>query len=136
MNEDLISNAFVDNLNRAIVKRNVILSKIALLLSIVYAVSHLFGWYLLLKKTDWELIEDAKMIFTFIITPVIDLIMLSLSIYGYFLILKAYRYINASCDRSDPVLMSKGFSYFYKANILSIILISISIIASVINQFL
>ncbi len=136
MNEDLISNSFVDNLDRTVVKSNVSLSKIALFLSVVYAVSHLFGWYMLLKKTDWELIEGTKMVFTFIITPVIDLIMLCISIYGYFLILKAYRFINSSCDRADPVLMSKGFTCFYKANILSVILICISIIVSVINQFL
>jgi large-conductance mechanosensitive channel len=136
MNEDLISNSFVDNLNRAIVKRNINLSKIALLLSTVYAVLHLFGWYLLLKKTDWELIEDAKLIFTFIISPVIDFIMVTLNIYGFFLVLKAYRAINSSFDKTDPVLMSRGFAYFYRANILSVILISISITVSVINQLL
>lgn len=136
MNEDLISNAFVDNLNRTVVKRNVSLSKVALVLSAVYTLSHFFGWFLILKKTNWEHIEGYKKVFTFIISPAIDLVMFTLSIYGYFLVLSAYRSINAACDRSDPDLMSKGFAYFYKANILSVILISISIIVSVILQFL
>lgn len=136
MNEDLISNAFVDNLDRSIVKRNVVLSKVALLLSTVYAVSHLFIWYSIFKKIDWELITGAKMIYTFFITPIIDLVIFSISIYGYFLILKAYKSINSSCNKADPSLMSKGFAYFYKANILSVILISISIIVTVLNQIL
>lgn len=136
MNEDLISNAFVDNLDRSIVKKNVVLAKISLTLSTVYWAWHFFAWYLILKKTDSDLIQGAKLTFNFIVMPVIDLVMLSIGIYGYILILKAYRSINSACDRSDPVLMSKGFAYFYKANILSVILISLSIIVSVFNQLL
>jgi hypothetical protein len=136
MNQDLISNSFVDNLNRVAVKRNVVLSAICLGLYIVYTILHLLSWYFFIKKTDWELIDTPKLIFTFYISPAIEIITVFISIYGYFLIFRAYRFINSSCDKSDPMLMSKGFSFFYKANILSLILICISIILSVVNQFL
>lgn len=136
MNEDLISNSFVDNLNRTVVRRNVNLSKIALLLFAVYAIMHLFSWCSILTKTDWEQVDGAKRIFTFIISPIIDFLIVGINIYGLFLILKAYKAINSSCDRADPALMSKGFAYFYKANVLSVILICISLIVSGIKQFL
>ena len=136
MNEDLISNDFVDNVDRAIVKRNVILSKIALSLSILYILVRLFDWYIIFKELDISLIKGASLIFAYKIMPIIDFVILIFNIYGYLLILKAYKSINVSLDKSEAFLLNLGFKYFYRANIIVIFSFSISIIASITNHLL
>ena len=136
MSEDLISNNFIDNVDRAIVKRNVILSKIALSLSILYVLVRLFDWYIIFKELDISLIKGASLIFAYKIMPIIDFVIFIFNIYGYLLILKAYKSINVSLDKSEASLLTLGFKYFYRTNTIVIFSFSISIIASITNHLL
>ncbi len=136
MNEDLISNNFVDNINRAIVRRNFIISKILLVLCMLWSVILLIDWYMFLKGRNRDIIDGAYTVYHYIILPISDVIIFGLSVYSYFLVLKAYRLIESSLNESDGSLMSEGFRYFYTSNLLIAITFIISIITTFISFLL
>ncbi|MES1225227.1 MAG: hypothetical protein ABUT20_57625 [Bacteroidota bacterium] len=136
MNEDLITDNFAENINRAIVKRNFIISKLLLALSMLWSVVLLIDWYRFLKGRNEHVIEGTYMIYNYIILPISDVINLGLSVYAFFLILKAYGLIESSLKDSDGNLMSEGFRHFYTGNLLTAICYSISITTTFISFLL
>jgi hypothetical protein len=134
MNEDLITNSFTDNVSKAVVKRNLALSRIALVLSIVYSLTVLLDWYSLLKSSSLN--GEASITFYYRVMLIIDIILLAIDTYGFILIIKAYRFINNSLEKSDPGLMTMGFKYFYTSNILLIISFVIAILSGLLKQHL
>ena len=136
MNEDLIPDNFVDNISRTIVKRNFVISKLLLVLCMLWSVMMLIDWYRILKGGNAEMIQGKNMVYSYIILPIADVMVFGLSVYAYYLIVKAYRCIEGSLDQSNGSLMNEGFVHFYTSNILSVISFIISIIATLMNYIL
>jgi hypothetical protein len=132
MQEDQITNSFIESVNRTIVRRNVLLAKTALVLWIFYTLSILWDVYDYLTTEP----QGQIMIYYYRVLPIIDVVLLAVNTYGYILIVKGYRSINASFERSDPSLLGVGFKYFYRSNILLIINISASFIVNILKHFL
>lgn len=128
MNEDLISDNFTDHVDRGIIKRNFVISKLLMILCIIWSIVLLIDWYRFLQGRNGILIRGRYMIYNYVILPISDVIIIALSVYTYFLILKAYRLIETSLDQSDGTLLSEGFRLFYTTNLLSVISFIISII--------
>ncbi len=132
MQEDMITNSFIDSVNRTIVRRNVLLAKTALILWILYTLAILWDLYGFINVDA----EGPKSIFYYRVLPVIDVVLLAINTYGYILIVKGYSSIKSSFERSDPSLLGAGFKCFYQSNILLIIDITASLIISVLKHFL
>lgn len=135
MSEDLLSDNFADNINRAIVRRNFMITKLLLILGILWALLMLLDWYRFLNARDGGAIEGTYLIYNYIILPISDVIALSLNIYGYFLTVKAFRFFESSLDNSDGKLMSDGFRYFYTSNLLFAVTFTITIVMHLIGYF-
>src|SRR5689334_1986325 len=132
MQEDLITNSFIESVNRTIVRRNVTLAKTALILWILYTLAILWDLYEFIKIEP----QGTMAIYNYRILPVIDVILLAMNTYGYVLIVKGYRFINASFERPDPSLLGMGFKCFYQSNILLIISSIVSILIALLKHFL
>ncbi len=135
MSEDLISNNFVDNVNSTIIKRNFIISKLLLVLCICWSLIVLIDWYLILQGGNADMIHGTNMVYTYVILPISDIVVIGLSVYAYILIVKAYRCIEGSLEQSNGSLMSEGFTHFYTSNILTVISYIISILTMIMNFF-
>jgi hypothetical protein len=126
MSEDLISDNFVENIDRAIIKRNILLSKTALILGSLYTLINILSWYSELLKLH-TLPKGRLLFFFYTIAPVVEVILFSISIYGYLVILKANKLIEASIEKTEADLFNYGYKYFCRASILSITIIIVSI---------
>ena len=58
MSDDLISNNFVDNVNRIVIKKTFNFSKAVLTLTIVYSILELTNWYIAISDTIGKIISS------------------------------------------------------------------------------
>ncbi len=129
MNEDLISNNFVDNTNKVTVKKTFVLTRAVLYLSMVYAMVDLLNWYVAITSSlKYELRSDA-VFYTFRIQPLVAVIILSCSIISASYIVKGNKMIDLAFDNSDADFFNSGYTYFYKAARISMIAVCIAIIS-------
>jgi hypothetical protein len=116
MSEDLISNNFVDNINRTVIKKTLWFSKAVLSLTIIYAIADLLNWYnpfvLSMKMDNLSNTEY----FNYRILPVVDIILLSSSIISWSYCVKANKFINLSFEKNDADLFNKAYQYFYRSS--------------------
>ena len=126
MSEDLIANNFVDNVNRTVVRRNIMLTKVGLWVSVIYFAILCIDWYYyLLKPYTLEALTPFQYYVIFVY-PVVLLILMFLNIYGIFLNIKANKNILLSFENSDSEIFNEGYHNFTKASIVSIVSFSIS----------
>jgi hypothetical protein len=135
MSEDLIANNFAENINKAVIKRNIILIQVVLFMAALYSFIICFDWYLILRDLKTTLTENTFYFFIYRLYPLIQLIVLLISFYGLLLTLKANRLIYLSIEKTDAELFNNGYTYFSKASLLSIISLSITIILMLLKFF-
>ena len=127
MQEDLISNNFVENVNKNIVKKTLWLAKSVLNLSIVYAILDLLEWYIAVSNSWGHTFKYNSTFFEYRIHPVIAVIILGMAIVANTWHVKASDLINQSYDKADADLFNTGYTFFYKAAKLSLVAFCISI---------
>jgi hypothetical protein len=134
MSEDLISNSFGNNVNKGIIKRNIVLLKIVLILYLIYTLFTIVEWYFLVISANL-LKQTALIFFHYKITPVIVAISLILGIFIWVFYLKAHKLILLSFEDDNADFFNEGYSFFNKATTLNIIGFSV-IILSLITRFI
>jgi hypothetical protein len=136
MSEDLISNNFVDNINRTIIKKAFKLSKVVLVLTIIYAIEELWAWYSIIARsinlTDLTFFE----LYDLRISPVIFILLLMNSVISWSFCVKANRLIHLSFENADADLFNKAYRFFYRSAKLVFASFSIAIITIGIRLFL
>ena len=128
MSEDLISNNFVDNVNKSILEKIIRLVGISFILLGIYEACSIIDWYLVLSKAEF-LKVTPRIIFLYRIHPIISLFLSAISIVCYSLNLRANKLINLSFEKHDADFFNKGYSLFYQAVSYSIISWVIAIIS-------
>jgi hypothetical protein len=127
MAEDLISNHFVDNINKVVIKKTFRLTKLILNLVIVYTILDLIDWYIAISKSlGYDLIHVSTF-FRYRIHPVIAVVILGISIVCHYWYIKANEFIDKSFEQSDAELFNTGYKYYYQAARLALVSFGISI---------
>ena len=132
MNEDLISNHFIDSINKTLIKRNIRLISVLFILTTIYALFNLLDWYIVLSKAEFTRITP-RIIFLYRIHPIISVVISVISIIGYFLILNGNRSIAMSFEKNEADLFNRGYQLFYRAGVLSVVSFGIAIISIMIR---
>ncbi len=136
MSEDLISNNFVDNVNRIVIKKTFNFSKAVLTLTIVYSILELTNWYIAISDTIGKIISSYSVFFNYRIIPVIAVILLSMGIVSWGYCVKANKLIELSFQKNDANLFNKGYELFYKSARLIFASFSLAIVSVVIRLLL
>src|SRR5882724_2042803 len=101
MNEDLISNNFGDSINKAIIKKTFTLSRVVLAFTIIYSSLELLSWYFTLSILAGTNLVTAAAYFSYRITPMIHVILLSMSVISSSYVVKANKMIDLSFEKND-----------------------------------
>ena len=115
MSEDLISNNFVDNINRTIIKRTIRVSKAVLILTILYAIAELVVWYTLIARSINFTDLSRADFYDLRITPVIAVLLLTSSIISWLYCVKANKLTYLSFENNDADLFNKAYLFFYRS---------------------
>ena len=127
MSEDLISDNFADNVDKAMIRKVIVVIKILLILSIVCSCLELSEWYpYLFKKIPGNLSYET--VFNYRIVPYILLLTLLLNIISIAFYLKGNKLIAASFVHNEPELFDLGYSNCYKSGLITAIDFAIGII--------
>ncbi len=136
MNQDLITNNFTDSINKNLLKKLLILSKIVLSLIIIYSIIELFNWYIFISKYFFESSLSYSNYYASKIQPLIVILLLLIAIAGWFYNVKSITLINKAIENSNPEMFNKGYLFVYKTAKLAVISICLSIISAAIRLFL
>ncbi len=135
MDKDLIAGNFVINIDKRIIKQTLELFKIIFLLFFAYSILDLFDWYMIV--TDKGPIRDTPLsFFSHTIRPLIALIILIGDLVIFQFYINANKLISASVEEENSDHFNKGYTFFYKAALLSIVLNGLSIISIITRLFL
>jgi len=128
MSEDLISNNFIDNVNKTIIKKTFVLSKVVLIFTIVYAVLELLNWYFVLSILPGTSHLTTVTFVGYRVIPVIHVILLGGSIFSWSYCAKANKMINLSFEKNDADCFNTGYRFFYKSVIVTLFLFLLAIV--------
>ena len=115
MTEDLLSNNFVDNINRTVIEKAFRLSKFVLVLTIIYAIEELLAWYSIIARSINMSNLSFFELYDLRISPVIFILLLISSVISWSLCVKANRLIHLSFENNDTDLFNKGYQSFYRS---------------------
>ncbi len=135
MPEDLISNNFVENVNRTVIKKTFILTKSILALVIIYSTLELLEWYIFISKSFGRIFKYPHIFYEYRIHPVIAVILISLSITSWSYIVKVNKTIANSFEKADAELFNFGYRFYYKAARLTLVSACLAVL-SICTRFL
>ena len=121
MNEHLISNNFVYNVNKSLVKRNIHLINIILVLVLIYSCLDFMNWYDAISKSADKTLT-TRLFFSYRIRPAIAIILVTFSIVNILFVLKANKLIDKSMELKDADHFNRAYTLFTRIGILSIII--------------
>jgi hypothetical protein len=127
MIEDLISNNFVDNVDKSIIRKVILVVKILISLSIVYTILELVEWYPYLSKNISANFNFSDF-YNYRIVPWILLLNIMLNIISLFFYLKGNKLMYSSLQHNDPDLLNEGFRNCYISGLLTSIDFAVGII--------
>ena len=136
MGKDLISNNFVDNVNKAVIKKTFWLTKFILNLMIAYTVLDLIDWYIAISRSLGYDFKYMSTFFRYRIHPVIAIIILGMSIVSSYWHIKANEFIDQSFEQADADLFNTGYKFYYQAAKLSLVAFCVSIATIIIRLIL
>ena len=129
MSEDLITNAFTDNINLNYIRRNQIVLNALLSLSTLYCLLDILNWYFILQSTNAIIDGDFLFLYTLRIRPVISVLVLFANLCSFFLTSKANDLIALSIIEENAVLFNDGYKYHFWANLLFLFATCIAVIS-------
>ena len=129
MQEDLISNNFVENVNRSVVKKTLIITKSILTLIIIYSALELLNWYIAVSNTIGHVFKYPYTFYEYRIHPVIAVILLTISITSWSYVVKANKTITASLEKADADIFNAGYQFYFKSARLTLVSVCISILS-------
>ena len=135
MNEDLITNSFIDHVDKTIIQKVVTTIRIGLFLYIVYGFFHLLQWYPFLKSS-LPSVNRPIYFYDYRILPVISLLNLILAITTWFLNLRATKMVYVAIEDIIPEKLNQGYKLLYKSALLALLTIVVGTIGLVIKFIL
>jgi hypothetical protein len=136
MGEDLISNNFVDNVNKTVIKKTFFLTKVLLNLTLVYTIIDLLNWYIAISNSFTYAIRYNSTYYAVRIHPIVAVIILSLGIIGSSFVVKANRLICLSFEKNEADLFNSGYEYYNRAAKLSLVSFCVAIASAAIRLLL
>jgi hypothetical protein len=132
MNSDLISNNYVDHIDKVKIRRIIKMLQVALILSCTYAAFALVEWYAIFAKPP---LQTGSSYYLHRIHPFVSLVLLGGGIWSLAFSVKAYRQVLTSFEDEDPLKYNIASDMYYKLALLTIFLHTLSIL-SIITRFL
>jgi hypothetical protein len=129
MPEDLISNNFVDNVNRSVIKKTFTITKSILILVIIYAVLELLYWYIAVSNSIGHVFKYAYIFYEYRILPIIAFINLSIGITSWSYIVKANKTIASAFEKADADFFNAGYQFYFKSARLTLVSVCISVLS-------
>ena len=127
MSEDLISNNFVDNADRATINKTFSLAKSIFNLVIVYTILDLIDWYITVTNSWGRTFRLNSSFYEYRIHPVVSVILLAIGIIGASWHIKANKLVGLSFEKADADTFNAAYQFNYKAARLSVVSVCISI---------
>jgi len=136
MSNDLISNNFVENVEKDLIKKTIGLTKLVLNMAIIYSILDIVHWSISINNSLDHTLRSNSAFYTYRIQPFVALALLAMGIIGSSFHVKANKLIDISFEKADADHFNTGFRFYYKAAGLSIISAIISIISVTIRLLL
>lgn len=121
MNEDLISNAFADNVNKNMIKRNIRLLLVIIILFSIYTLFNCAEYYTFIINTPAPLHQTILTFYTLKIRPWIYAISIIIGFIVWGNYIKGHKLILLSFENDNVNLFNKGYAFLNKAGIANII---------------
>ena len=130
MSEDLITGNFTDGIDKSIITKTHTIFKIIFLLFLAYTIFDIFDWYMLfnaVRKTP----ETLQTLFYYKLRPIIS----RLIVLGNLIIIQSYitanKLIAKSIEEESNYFFNKGYIFFYKSALLTLIVGVLSVLSIV-----
>ncbi|MGC4104237.1 hypothetical protein [Ferruginibacter sp.] len=137
MTEDLISNNFIDNIEKRIVKKVLSLSRFVLAMVLVYNVLDVLDWYIAISRYPWDHeFKTSLAFFEFRIRPFIALFLITVYVFIWALNIRGNKLMVLAVENEDADIFNNAYRIYYKGLKLSIVSLCISIISITIRLFL
>jgi hypothetical protein len=127
MSEDLISDNFIETIDRALLKRYLKILKILLILSFIHYSFELLQWFFYLKNNK-SFSTNSIDLYTFLIAPILRISIIAASFLGWVYYLKGNKLIVKSFETNEPEVLNEGYKSCCKSVLISIAIFTISII--------
>ena len=118
MSEDLITNAFTENVNLTLIRRNQIIVKALLSLCTLYCLLDILNWYFILKTSDNTYAGDFLYLYTLRIRPTVSVLILMANLCSFYFMAKANDLVAASIHQENAAQFNEGYRFYFRANML------------------
>ena len=116
MNEDLLANNFVDNVDKLLLKKTFLLSKLILIIVMAYAVIEIVSWYFIISSYPLDHVFISPLNFyTFRIQPLVAITILTMSIIAWLYFIRAGKLVGLSFEKADADIFNAGYLLYNKA---------------------
>ncbi len=129
MSEDLITNAFTENINLTLIRRNQIIVKALLSLCSLYCLLDILNWYFILKTSDASFEGDFLYLYTLRIRPTVSVLLLLTNLCSFYFISKAHDLLAAAIHEENATKFNEGFRFYFRANMLFLCSFCVAIIS-------
>jgi hypothetical protein len=128
MNEDLITNNFIDSVDRRLLKKILTLAKVVITLNIIYSILLLIDWYLFINKSIGHSFKTFEGLYAYRIQPLIAVFVIFISTAGWIFNIKSVALLKKSVDNSDGEIFNEALRLSYRVTKLVLFSFSISIL--------
>lgn len=129
MEKDILSLFVINDSTKQLIKKNLKLTFILIIVSIVYSIFDLYDWFSHLAALSPVSRNSQHYFYNYKMRPIIAVIVLSLGVIGHFMRYSAYKFITSAVENNDTESLNEGFKKFYIINILILISFLISTIS-------
>lgn len=129
MTEDLLSNNFADSVNRSLIKKNFIATRIILSMIIVYSILELLNWFIAIRNSLGHAFKAPYLIYEYRIHPIVAFIIISISIISWAFVVKGNRNVVNAFEKGDAAIFNTGYRLYYKSSRLTLVSAGISVLS-------
>ncbi len=119
MSEDLISNNFVDTIDKRVIKKYLLVLKILLSLAVIYSCLELAQWYFFLDK---KLPGNIRFVdfYNYRILPYVGLALLILNVISWLFYFRGNKLLYKAFENNEALSLNEGYKDFYRSALITI----------------
>lgn len=136
MDEDLIKDTFIISINKQKIKRNIAVIKIILVVLSIYILFAIYVWATVFSSLPKQFKPDALQILKIFINPFVLFSGIILNTLSGVFVLKGNLLINQAISQNDASVFNKGYNYFYRSSMLTLILSAVALVHAILNYFI